>query len=75
MSGIYSLAQNRELIGVRNHEKQRNALDIPAMSENEALARMCASAFAAQLNPTIEEISDIRTAVSESGNKLYNSWL
>ena len=41
-------------------------LTFPAMSENEALARMCASAFAAQLNPTIEEISDIRTAVSEA---------
>lgn len=41
-------------------------MTFPAMSENEALARMCASAFAAQLNPTIEEISDIRTAVSEA---------
>lgn len=41
-------------------------LTFPAMSENEALARMCTSAFAAQLNPTIEEISDIRTAVSEA---------
>lgn len=41
-------------------------LTFPAMSENEALARMCVSAFAAQLNPTIEEISDIRTAVSEA---------
>ena len=27
---------------------------------------MCASAFAAQFNPTIEELSDIRTAVSEA---------
>ena len=41
-------------------------INFPALSENEALARMCASAFAAQLNPTIEELSDIRTAVSEA---------
>ncbi|MBQ9949737.1 MAG: anti-sigma F factor [Clostridia bacterium] len=41
-------------------------INFPALSENEALARMCASSFAAQLNPTIEELSDIRTAVSEA---------
>lgn len=41
-------------------------LIFPAMSENEAFARMTASAFAAQLNPTLEEITDIRTAVSEA---------
>ena len=41
-------------------------INFPALSENEALARLCASAFATQLNPTIEEIADIRTAVSEA---------
>ena len=41
-------------------------LTFPAMSENEAFARMTAAAFAAQLNPTVEEITDIRTAVSEA---------
>lgn len=41
-------------------------INFPALSENEALARMCAAAFAAQLNPTIEELADIRTAVSEA---------
>ena len=41
-------------------------LTFPAMSENEAFARMTASAFAAQLDPTVEEITDIRTAVSEA---------
>ena len=41
-------------------------LTFPAMSENESFARMTASAFAAQLNPTLEEITDIRTAVSEA---------
>lgn len=41
-------------------------LTIPACSANESFARACVSAFAAQLDPTIEEISDIKTAVSEA---------
>ena len=35
-------------------------------SSNESFARACVSAFAAQLDPTIEEINDIKTAVSEA---------
>ena len=38
----------------------------PAKSVNENFARYAVSAFCAQLDPTIEELSDIRTAVSES---------
>jgi stage II sporulation protein AB (anti-sigma F factor) len=38
----------------------------PAKSENESLARILASSMAAQLDPTLEEISDLRTAVSEA---------
>ena len=41
-------------------------LTFPAKSENEAFARMTAAAFAAQLDPNVEEITDIRTAVSEA---------
>ena len=37
-----------------------------SLSQNESLARMIAAAFASQLNPTIEELTDIRTAVSEA---------
>ncbi len=37
-----------------------------SLSQNEGFARSCAAAFTAQLNPTIEELSDIRTAVSEA---------
>lgn len=33
---------------------------------NEAFARAVVSAFAAQLDPTVEELSDLRTAVSEA---------
>ena len=39
---------------------------IPAMSRNEALARSCVGAFAAQADPTVEELSDLRSAVSEA---------
>ena len=37
-----------------------------ARSENEAFARMAAAAFVMPLNPTVEEIADIKTAVSEA---------
>ncbi len=39
---------------------------IPAMSKNEALARSCIAAFAAQADPTVEELTDIRSAVCEA---------
>ncbi|MCR4779708.1 MAG: anti-sigma F factor [Ruminiclostridium sp.] len=41
-------------------------MTIPGYSRNESLARMCAAAFASQLDPTVEEISDIKAAVSEA---------
>ena len=37
-----------------------------AISENEAFARMIASAFVMPLNPTMEQLSDIKTAISEA---------
>ena len=41
-------------------------LEFPSYSSNEAFARTAAAAFAAQLDPTLEELGDIRTAVSEA---------
>lgn len=41
-------------------------MTFPSLSQNESFARSAAAAFASQLNPTIEELSDIRTAVSEA---------
>ena len=46
--------------------KNKFTLTFPARSSNESFARACVSAFAVQLDPTIEEISDIKTAVSEA---------
>lgn len=41
-------------------------LEIPALSENEAFARQVICSFAARLDPTIEELSDLRVVVSEA---------
>ena len=41
-------------------------LVIESRSVNEGFARVAVAAFAAQLDPTVEEISDIKTAVSEA---------
>jgi len=41
-------------------------IKIPSLSTNESFARSAVAAFCANLNPTIEEISDIKTAVSEA---------
>ncbi len=41
-------------------------LEFPSRSANEAFARTAAACFAAQLDPTLEEVNDIKTAVSEA---------
>ena len=41
-------------------------LQFPSKSCNEAFARSAVACFAAQLDPTMEELGDIRTAVSEA---------
>ena len=41
-------------------------LEFPSRSCNEAFARSAVACFAAQLDPTMEELGDIRTAVSEA---------
>ena len=41
-------------------------LEFPSKSSNESFARAAAAAFAAQLDPTMEELGDLRTAVSEA---------
>lgn len=41
-------------------------LEFPSKSTNEAFARSAVAGFAAQMDPTLEELGDIRTAVSEA---------
>ena len=42
------------------------AMTVLSRSSNEGFARSCIAAFATQLDPTLEETSDIKTAVSEA---------
>ena len=46
--------------------KNEMQITFDAISVNEAFARVAVAAFVTPLNPTIEEISDIKTAVSEA---------
>lgn len=46
--------------------KNKMQLEILSKSSNEAFARITVAAFVAQLDPTIEELSDIKTSVSEA---------
>lgn len=41
-------------------------LEFPSKSNNEGFARSAVAAFAAQMDPNLEELGDIRTAVSEA---------
>ena len=46
--------------------KNEMELIFDAVSDNEGFARVAVAAFVSHLNPTLEEISDIKTAVSEA---------
>ena len=46
--------------------KNEMRISVPSNSNNEAFGRAVVAAFAAQLDPTIDELSDIKTAVSEA---------
>lgn len=41
-------------------------LDFPALPENESFARMVISGFMLPMNPTLEQLADVKTAVSEA---------
>ena len=43
---------------------------VPADSRNEGLSRVVISAFAAQLDPSVSEVGEIKTAVSEAVTNL-----
>ena len=46
--------------------KNKFSMTIPSYSTNESFARAAVAAFAIQLDPTLDEITDIKTAVSEA---------
>ena len=47
-------------------EENHTFLEFPSRSANEGFARAAAACFAAQLDPTLEEVNDVKTAVSEA---------
>ena len=49
-------------------EKFKNYMEIKfkALSVNEAFARVCVASFCLALNPSIDELTDVKTAVSEA---------
>lgn len=51
------------MVGIYDNEMK---LEFTSKSSNEAFARITVAAFASQLDPTIEELADIKTAVSEA---------
>lgn len=46
--------------------RQVMTLKVDSISENEEFARVAVAVFAARLDPTVEEMDDIKTAVSEA---------
>ena len=51
---------------MKNLYENEMKLEFLSKSNNEAFARITVAAFASQLDPTIEELADIKTAVSEA---------
>ncbi len=51
---------------MKNEKINQMKLTFKAISINEGFARVCVAAFCAQANPTVDEITDIKTAVSEA---------
>lgn len=51
---------------MENVYENKMKIEFLSKSSNEAFARITVASFAAQLDPSIEEISDIKTAVSEA---------
>ena len=59
---MIEIAEKRGIGAVTNEIR----VELAAVSDNEAFARMAVAAFITPLNPTIEEMADVKTAVSEA---------
>lgn len=66
------MVSEKEIVKERHYTQtgvyMRNEMDITfdAISNNESFARVAVAAFVSPLNPTLEEMADIKTAVSEA---------
>lgn len=50
----------------KNNNNNEMTIEFDAISQNEGFARVAVAAFMSVLNPTLEEVSDVKTAVSEA---------
>jgi len=53
-------------VGGINDMENKIKVEFSSLSKNESFARVVIAAFAAQFDPTLDELSDIKTAVSEA---------
>ena len=60
--------KQKEPIAAKERDSMKNemALEFDAVSTNESFARVAVAAFITPLNPTVEELADVKTAVSEA---------
>ena len=54
------------MVEIVNGMTNEMKLEFDSRSSNEAFARVTVAAFMTQLNPTLEEVADVKTAVSEA---------
>ena len=68
MKGKNMETGQKDISRAENRMSLKNEMQITfdAVSVNEAFARVAVAAFVTPLNPTMEEVSDIKTAVSEA---------
>ena len=53
-------------INIEKRTLNHMQIEFDAISENEQLARLAVAAFITPLNPTLEEMADVKTAISEA---------
>lgn len=63
---LYKTEDKKGIYTMKSMYENEMKLEFVSKSNNEAFARISVAAFAAQLDPTIEELADIKTAVSEA---------
>ena len=66
MQNVVNILERKQFNNMKSLYENEMKLEFLSKSNNEAFARVSVAAFASQLDPTIEELADIKTAVSEA---------
>ena len=51
---------------------ERFRMELESLSQNEEFARVVVAVFMSRLNPTLEEVDDVKTAVSEAVTRMLS---